>query len=220
VTGHCAVTVAFSARAFSFDFLTAAMVRSTPASPSQLSMAYFPKGSDVSFDIPSFRDGIIDSTLRAIPADDSCDEVSFQIPVAANSSNLLGDNDFLRAADALATPFAPAKTRAHDPLTLSQLTPKPTDSPLRRSPSPATPSRHQRNTPKFKPTPSKTRPASVNSLSSPFTEDNEPRGGRLEERSLPTPTIDAASSMFSRLRAEVDALTRDAEGLDPQVSHT
>jgi hypothetical protein len=75
------------------------MVRSpTGRSTTQLSMAYLPETSDLSLDIPSFGAGAITDTTMQLPAMD--DDASFQIPIAANQSDLLhmGDTTFIYRA--------------------------------------------------------------------------------------------------------------------------
>jgi hypothetical protein len=91
---------------------------------SDLSSAYFaPEISDLTFEIPNGSPSrrLLDATLH-IPTGDMSDG-SFQIPIAANASNLLTEDELLCGTnDTLASPVHPHLPR-QDLLTLSQLTP-------------------------------------------------------------------------------------------------
>ena len=87
-------------------------------------------------------------SLRHLPDVSDIDaSFSFQIPVPTRGDYLLaddGDDDFFKGVnDVLATPVAPSRPIQHEPLTLSQLTPRPSETHRSihfRSPLPSLPS--------------------------------------------------------------------------------
>jgi hypothetical protein len=169
------------------------MVRSpTRRSAAQISMAYFPDASDASLQMPSFSAGaIVDASMQLFAVDE--DDMSFQIPLAANNSNLLGlgEDTFLQGADTLNTPYLPKTYQ--EPLTLSDLTPQ--ASPTRQRSVAAsrinTPRRSE--TPKFKPSPRQTRAGSR----SPAKPSSPLKRGRLaaDDQNTPERPLKAVFSM-------------------------
>jgi hypothetical protein len=89
----------------------------------ELSLDYLPENSDDSIEIPRLaaqRSGLLDATLHALEGD-SLGEGSFQIPIAAESTNLLTDYSFLglNQSQIMVTP----RKRSVDSLSIGQLTP-------------------------------------------------------------------------------------------------
>jgi hypothetical protein len=198
------------------------MVRSpTGRSATQLSMAYFPDTSDISIDVPSFNAGAIGDTTLQLPTMD--DDASFQIPIAANQSELLhmGDHTFLRDADTMMTPYAPRVRQ--EPLTLGDLTPQPAfDAAHTRTP------RRSSSTPKFKPTPKITRGASrspqkPSPLKKRFGADDQNAPdrplravfGMPKEEDLEFAAIHMASPSLAKLKADIDSLACSPPQLPP-----
>jgi hypothetical protein len=200
----------------------------TGRSTTQLSMAYLPETSDFSIDMPSFAPGAIADTTMQLPAMD--EEASFQIPIAANQSDLLhmGNTTFLRGTDALMTPYV-ARTRL-EPLTLADLSPQrpPAAEELEHT---RTPRRSGASTPKFKPTPKTTRAASRSPQKAsplkkrlPVDDQNTPERplkaifSLPKEEDLGLADLHTASPSLTKLKAEMASLAYSPPQLPPSPS--
>ncbi|TFK21275.1 hypothetical protein FA15DRAFT_672713 [Coprinopsis marcescibilis] len=152
---------------------------------------------------PSFEQGEGLSS-RHLP-DESDGSFSFQIPATTRGDDLLADDgeDFLRGADFLATPAPPSRF-ALDPLTLSQLTPRPSDRQLYKSPSPP---QHQLDTSEA--------PQPAQRITKTRANKAKPKPNaitRVKQRSYPV-QASPAGERIDNLKAQVERLTDDLDDI-------
>lgn len=177
-----------------------------PHSPGDLSSRYLPDVSDTSF--------------------------SFQIPTANQDFLLADDDDFLKTAnDSLSTPIAASKVaREREPLTLSQLTPKPkskTKFKERERPNTSHPSQDSVFTQ------ISSKPVSQNRRDENTTERKTKPETRQKHKLAPRPTPitlapspgrHSAAERFEHLKAEVKTLVNDSDrattstGTKPEIA--
>lgn len=186
-----------------------------------LDSAYFPNEDvSTSFDLPpvtpSRNRRLLDDTLPLAGHDVS--DASFQIPIAANASNLMTDDDFLqRNPDVCATPYVP--------LTLSQLTPSAKhfarDLEEEASTPTATPRRHA--TPKFKPRPTPHRQHGTPTSAAFIPMQNSPgRQRRVPSKATPTPPTadmpdESGIDRLAMMKQEVENLMKSTEPSESAV---